>query len=121
MAVQRTAMALDLKDDQNLIATYEKYHQFDGNWTEIPLGIKDSGVIDMQIYRIGTRLFMIVDYDEKANLKEIFEKMSTMPNQTEWAELMATFQKKLPEAQSGEHWAAMKPVFLLNEHTLNEK
>lgn len=114
-------MALDLKDDQSLISVYEQYHQPDGIWAEIPVGIKDSGVIDMQIYRIGTRLFMIVDYDEKANLKDIFDKMSMMPRQTEWAKLMAGFQKQLPEAQSGEHWAIMKPVFLLNEHTINEK
>ena len=116
MTVQRTAMALDLKDDQNLILAYEQYHQPDGIWAEIPVGIKDSGVIDMQIYRIGTRLFMLVDYDENTNLKDIFHKMSTMPRQTEWAKLMAGFQKQLSEAQSGEQWALMKPVFLLNEH-----
>lgn len=109
-------MALDLKDDQNLISAYEQYHKPDGIWAEIPVGIKDSGVIDMQIYRIGNRLFMLVDYDENTNLKDIFDKMSTMPRQTKWAKLMAGFQKKLAETQSGEQWALMKPVFLLNEH-----
>ena len=116
MTVQRTAMALDLKDDQNLISVYEQYHQPDGIWAEIPVGIKDSGVIDMQIYRIGTRLFMLVDYDENTSLKEIFDKMSTMPRQAEWAKLMAGFQKQISEALSEEQWALMKPVFLLNEH-----
>jgi len=116
MSVQRTAMALDLRDDENLISTYEQYHQPDGIWSEIPLGIKEVGVVDMQIYRIGTRLFMIIDYDENASLKEIFDKMSTMPRQAEWAKLMAGFQKKISEAQPEEHWASMKPVFLLNDH-----
>lgn len=116
MTVQRTAMALDLKDDQNLISAYEQYHQPDGIWAVIPVGIKDSGVIDMQIYRIGTRLFMIIDYDKNTSLKEIFDKMSTMPRQAEWAKLMAGFQKQISEALPGEHWTSMKPVFLLNEH-----
>ena len=34
-----------------------------------------------------------------------FEKMGTLPRQPEWAALMHGFQKILPEAQPGEHWA----------------
>lgn len=116
MSVQRTAMALDLRDEENLILAYEQYHQPDNIWAEIPLGIREAGVIDMQIYRIGTRLFMILDYDKNTSLKEIFDKISTMPRQAEWAKLMAGFQKQISEAQIGEHWASMKPVFLLNEY-----
>ena len=109
-------MALDLKDDESLISEYEQYHRREGIWTEIPIGIKEAGILDMQIYRIGTRLFMIVEYDENTNLKTAFEKMGTMPRQQEWATLMAGFQKELPEAKPGEHWATMTPVFLLNDH-----
>ena len=116
MAIQRTCMALDLIDDENLILAYEQIHKPESIWPEIPVGIRDAGIVDMQIYRIGTRLFMIVDYDENTNLKAAFEKMGTMPRQPEWAALMAGFQTKLPEAKADEHWVAMKPVFLLNDH-----
>lgn len=116
MSVQRTCMALDLRDDQNLISTYEKYHRPEGIWQGIPEGIREAGILDMQIYRIGTRLFMIVDYEENTSLKAAFEKMGQMPGQPEWAILMNSFQKKLPEALADEHWAVMKPVFLLNDH-----
>ena len=109
-------MALDLRDDMQLIEAYEQYHQPEHIWPEIPQGIREAGIADMQIYRIGTRLFMIVDYDENTNLKDAFEKMGTMPRQPEWAALMNSFQKVLPEAEGGEHWATMKPVFLLNDH-----
>ena len=115
MSVKRTCMALDLKDDANLIAAYEQYHSPEHIWPEIPVGIRESGILDMQIYRIGTRLFMIVDYAEDTDLKTAFEKMVTLPRQPEWAALMADFQQELPEAQPGEHWATMKPVFLLND------
>ena len=109
-------MALDLKDDEDLISEYEQYHRQENIWPEIPAGIKEAGILDMQIYRIGTRLFMIVDYDENTDLKAAFEKMGTMAQQQEWAALMGKFQKELPEVKPGEHWAAMKPVFLLNDH-----
>lgn len=109
-------MALDLQSDEKLIAAYEQYHRPENIWPEIPKGIIDAGIIDMQIYRIGTRLFMIVDYDTNTNLKEAFGKMGGMPRQSEWATLMDGFQNELPESEKGEHWATMKPVFLLNDH-----
>jgi L-rhamnose mutarotase len=109
-------MALDLQNDEKMIAIYEQQHRPGGIWPEIPKGIREAGIADMQIYRIGTRLFMIVDYDSNTNLKEIFGKMVAMPRQGEWAALMAGFQKVLPEAEEGEHWATMKPVFLLNDY-----
>jgi L-rhamnose mutarotase len=109
-------MALDLQNDEELIASYERYHQPGGIWPEIPKGIREAGIADMQIYRIGNRLFMIVDYDRTTDLKEAFEKMRTMPRQGEWATLMDGFQRVLPEAKEDEHWATMKPVFLLNDH-----
>lgn len=116
MSTQRTCMALDLIDDGKLISAYEQYHRPESIWPEIPLGIREAGIADMQIYRVGNRLFMIVDYDENTNLKAAFEKMGTMPKQPEWAALMAGFQKELPQAKAGEHWAAMETVFLLNDH-----
>ena len=115
-STSRTCMALDLKDNEQLIAAYEQYHQQGHIWPEIPAGIRNAGIADMQIYRIGVRLFMIVDCDENTCLKMAFEKMSTMPRQKEWAVLMDHFQQALPQAGNGEHWAVMKPVFLLKEH-----
>ncbi len=115
MATQRTCMALDLIDDPALIAKYENYHQPGHIWPEIPVGIRDAGITDMQIYRVGTRLFMIVEWDDSTDLKTAFTKMATMPRQPEWAAFMHGFQCKLPEAGPDEHWATMKPVFLLNE------
>jgi len=115
MALKRSCLALDLVDDENLIAAYEQYHRPDQIWPEIPAGIREAGIADMQIYRIGTRLFMIVDYDENTSLSAAFRKMGTFPRQPEWGMLMHGFQKVLPEAQPGEHWAEMKPVFLLKD------
>jgi len=109
-------MALDLIDNAELIASYEHHHKPGNIWPEIPAGIREAGIADMQIYRIGRHLFMILEHDEAIDLKTAFDKMAGLPRQGEWAAWMESFQKKLPEAASGEHWATMKPVFLLNEH-----
>lgn len=115
MPVNRSCLALDLHDEPTLITTYEHYHQPGHIWPEIPAGIREAGILDMQIYRIGSRLFMIVDCEEGTTLQLAFGKMATFPRQPEWAALMAQFQKKLPEAQPGEHWAQMSPLFLLTD------
>lgn len=109
-------MALDLVDNAELIASYDHYHKPGNIWPEIPDGIREAGITDMQIYRIGRHLFMIVEHDGATDLKTAFDKMAALPRQGEWATWMDSFQQKLPEAAAGEHWAAMKPVFLLNDH-----
>ena len=46
---KRYCLTLDLKDDPELIAEYEAYHQ--AVWTEVLQSIKESGIVDMEIYR----------------------------------------------------------------------
>ncbi len=115
MKTQRTCLALDLKDDDELITGYEHFHQPEHIWPEIPKGIRAGGIVDMQIYRLGTRLFMIVETEEGIDLNTAFEAIGKMPRQTEWAAFMEGFQQRLAEAESHEHWAEMKPVFMLND------
>lgn len=116
MESKRICMALNLKDDPDLIVAYEKIHCKGQIWPEIPIGIRDSGVLDMQIYRIGNHLFMIVEIPEDANINEVFDQMGKFPRQQEWAQYMNTFQQRLRAANPGEHWAVMSPVFLLKDH-----
>lgn len=111
----RTCLALDLVDEPEAIACYEHYHQPEAIWPAIPVGIRAVGVLEMQIYRIGTRLFMIVETEEGVNLDEAFREMGQLTDQPEWAAFVGQWQKRLPEAQPGEHWAKMKPVFRLTD------
>jgi L-rhamnose mutarotase len=115
MKTNRTCLALDLKDDAELIAQYEHFHTPEHIWEGIPEGIRAGGCVDMQIYRIGNHLFMIVETVEGITLEEAFEATGKHPRQPEWAAFMATFQQKLKEAQPTEHWAKMKPIFALND------
>lgn len=112
----RTCFALDLANDPELIAQYEHYHTPEGMWPEIPPGIRDGGILDMQIYRIGNHLFMIIETEEGVSFDDAFQRIGQMTRQPEWARFVGQFQQRLPEAQAGEHWAKMKPVFSLNDH-----
>ncbi len=113
--MKRTCFALDLKDDKKLITAYENIHKPENIWPEIPKGIRDGGIHDMQIYRIGTHLFMIAEYVEGTDLNEIFKAIGQMPKQDIWAEFVAQFQQKLKEAGPKEHWAEMKQIFALTD------
>ena len=55
----RYCLALDLKDDPQLIAAYDEYHQ--SVWPEIIDAIKNSGITALEIYRVSNRLFMIME------------------------------------------------------------
>lgn len=106
-------LALDLKNGNELIAEYERYHQ--KVWPEIIDSIRDSGVTELEIYRIGNRLFMIMETDETFS----FERKNEMDNSNakvqEWENLMWKYQQALPGTQPGEKWMLMKKIFDLNK------
>ena len=56
---RRFCFALDLKNDPALIAEYRKYHE--KIWPEITQSLKSSGIEDLEIYLLGTRMFMIME------------------------------------------------------------
>ncbi|MBS1565874.1 MAG: L-rhamnose mutarotase, partial [Bacteroidetes bacterium] len=57
--MKKYCLACDLKDDAALIAEYEEYHL--AIWPEIKKSILDAGIADMEIFRAGNRLFMIME------------------------------------------------------------
>jgi len=113
MAVKRYVYALDLMDDEKIIAQYELHHKKENIWPEIVEGIKQCQIERMDIYRIGNRLTMILEADEKVDINEAFKKMADLPRQKEWAMLMNSFQQRIPFAKPDEHWALMNQIFEL--------
>jgi len=111
MKTQKFCLAVDLKEDPDLIAEYKAYHK--KVWPEIIQSIKDSGITLLEIYNVGNRMFMIIE----ANDHFSFEKKSAMdannPKVQEWETLMWQFQLALPWAKSGEKWMLMENIFEL--------
>lgn len=111
--VKRYCQTLDLKDDPALIAEYVKRHSKEESWPEIRAGIKEVGILEMEIYILGTRLFMIVETALDFDWDVAFKKLSTLPRQAEWEEYMSIFQVASPGASSAEKWQLMDRMFHL--------
>jgi L-rhamnose mutarotase len=110
--MQRHCLALDLKDDPALIAEYEQYHE--KIWPEITASIKGAGIIDLEIYRIGTRLFMILEANDDFSFEKKAALDSANPKVQEWEELMWKYQQALPQAKVGEKWLLLEKIFDLS-------
>ena len=114
----RYALALDLVNDEQLIAEYEKYHE--AVWPEILESIAGAGITQMEIYRLGNRLFMIMEVDETFT----FERRSQMDAENqkvqEWEQLMWKYQDALPMAKPGEKWLMMDKIFDLSAQMENK-
>jgi L-rhamnose mutarotase len=108
---RRYCLTLDLKDDPGLIAKYKRYHE--QVWPEILKSIRDSGIEDMEIYLLGTRMLMIMEVNEKFSFEAKAKADHENPKVQEWEELMWKFQKPLPQAQPGEKWLLMERIFKL--------
>ena len=104
-------LALDLKNDDKLIAEYEAYHQ--AVWPEILESITSSGIESMKIFRTGNRLFMIINASDSFSFEEKGKADASNPKVQDWETLMDTFQQRLPWAKSGEKWVLMEEIFAL--------
>ena len=108
---RRYCLTLDLKDDPKLITEYKRYHE--KIWPEITKSIKDSGIEDMEIYLFGTRMFMIIEVNEKFSFAAKASADRANGKVQEWEKLMWKFQQTLPQAKPGEKWLLMERVFKL--------
>ena len=112
-AVKRYCQTLDLKDDPELIKEYVKRHSEMYAWPEIRECIRSVGILEMEIYILGTRLFMIVETPLDFEWDAAFEKLAGLPRQREWDEYMSIFQLSDPKASSAEKWKLMHRIFSL--------
>ena len=109
--MKRYCLTVDLNNDPTLIRSYEEYHKM--VWPEILQSLTDSGIIAMQIYRLNTRMFMIIETDDQFS----FEKKSSLdlanPKVQEWEKLMANYQQALPWENPDDpwKWKPMEKVF----------
>ena len=94
--VKRYCQTLDLRDSPELIAEYRKRHSQAEAWPEILAGIREVGILEMEIYILGTRLFMIVETPLDFDWDTAMERLNTLPRQQEWEEYMAICQPAAP-------------------------
>lgn len=109
--MKRYCLSLDLIDDPKLIEEYENWHRTENVWPEIKKSITDAGITNMQIYRTGNRLFMIMETTDDYSSERKAEMDADNPKVQAWEQLMWKFQKPLPWAKEGEKWILMDKIF----------
>jgi len=111
--IKRYVQTLNLNDDPDMIEEYKKWHSKEFHWKEIRDGIKEVGILEMEIYICGTTLVMIVDAPEDFDWKAAMDKLATLPRQAEWEAFVARLQQCDPHARSDEKWNMMTRIFYL--------
>jgi len=109
--MKRYYLALDLKDDSELIAEYEAHHR--NIWPEIKKSIRDADIEKMEIYRAGNRLVMMMEVNENFSFEKKEKMDLTNPKVQEWAALMWKYQQVIPVAEEGGKWVLMHKIFEL--------
>lgn len=113
--VKRYVQTMDLKDDPALIAEYRRRHSREESWKEIRDGIREVGILEMELYILGTRLVMIVDTPLVFDWDKAMARLAALPRQQEWEDYMAMFQQCAEGATSDEKWQMMERMFYLYE------
>lgn len=113
MEIKRYCQTLDLRNDPQLIETYKKLHSQEHVWKEIIKGIREVGILEMEIYILGTRLFMIVETPLDFDWDSAMARLAELPKQSEWEALTAKYQVADANAASSEKWKLMERIFHL--------
>lgn len=110
----RHCLALDLHDDPALIAEYERHHRH--VWPEVLTHLRQHGVTELEIFRLGTRLMMVMDTDDaRFDGAAMAAAELDDPRLRAWEELMWTFQKATPWTPAGSKWTPMPSIFRLTD------
>lgn len=114
MDYKRYCKTLQLENDSNLIEAYKKVHAPGAVWPEITQGMKEVGILDMEIYIHGTQLFMIMDTVADFDHDKAMAELATKPRQSEWEAYVSQYQKTSEAATADEKWQLMERIFKLD-------
>ncbi|MBN1950013.1 MAG: L-rhamnose mutarotase [Bacteroidales bacterium] len=111
---KRYCKSMELRNEAHLIREYKQVHAKGEAWPEITQGMKEVGILDMEIYLLGTSLFMIMDtvpdFDHDKAMAELAEK----PRQKEWEAYVSKFQDTSPESTASQKWQLMERIYKMD-------
>jgi L-rhamnose mutarotase len=110
----RHCLFLDLKDDPALIEAYEAHHR--AVWPEVVRHLRAQGVTSMRIWRLGTRMCMLMETDDaRFDAARMARAQVEDPRIAAWEALMWTFQAPTPFTPAGSKWVEGGLIFELGE------
>ncbi|MCK9617730.1 MAG: L-rhamnose mutarotase [Lentimicrobiaceae bacterium] len=114
-AFRRFCKMLSLKEETKLIEDYKKIHAPGAAWPEITAGMREVGIVDMEIYILGTKLFMIMDTVADFDHDKAMAALAKKPRQSEWEAYVSRFQQSSAEATADEKWQLMERIYKLDK------
>lgn len=114
---KRYCKTMELKQDPELMRAYQEAHSPGACWPEITEGMREVGILDMQIYRDGYRLFMIMDTVPDFDHDRAMAELAGKPRQAEWEARMSRFQAASADATAGEKWRLMERIYNMEDST----
>ena len=115
MNYKRYCKTLSLKSDPQLIEDYKKVHAPGAAWPEITQGMREIGIIYMEIYILGTRLFMIMDTVADFDHDKAMTELAQKPRQSEWEAYVSRFQQTSANATADEKWQLMERIYKMDK------
>ena len=112
---KRYVQSLTISDNPELIEMYKACHSPEGNWKEVRDGIREVGILEMEIYIHGNILTMIVETPLDFDWDSAMARLATLPRQAEWEAHVAKYQGCDPDATSDQKWKLMQRIFYLYE------
>jgi len=112
---KRFCKTLQIENDPVLIEEYKKLHAMGNAWPEITQGMKEVGIIDMEIYISDTTLFMIMDTQENFDHNEAMTKLALLPRQAEWEAVVSVFQKTTASSSAKEKWKLIERIYKMDQ------
>ena len=113
MPTKRYVQTLTISDNPEFIELYKACHSPEENWKEIREGIREVGILEMEIYIHGNILTMIVETPLDFEWDKAMARLATLPRQAEWEAYVARFQGCDPNAKSDSKWHLMERMFYL--------
>lgn len=107
--MKRYCQTLTILNNPETIAKYLEAHA--NVWPKVIEGQREVGILSMQIYALGNRLFMIVDTIDDFDWERDMDKLAQMPAQIEWEAYVSQFQGCTLNAKSTEKWQMMNKIF----------
>lgn len=114
-STKRYCKTMELRNDPTLIEAYRAAHAKGAAWPEITQGMREVGIVDMEIYLFDTKLFMIMETVGDFNHDNAMAKLAKKPRQGEWEAYMSRFQDTSEEANADQKWQLMERIYKMEE------
>lgn len=111
---RRLVLALDLIDDAEAIAAYDRWHSVGVHPPAVQAALRAGGILEMEIWRTANRLVMLVDVVDDFSWEALAARDRDNPDVQNWGAMIGRLQQPIPGA--GPSWSAMTPVYRMTDH-----